>query len=398
MEIGSVYEIDPVKNEKYVIAPHKELRMAGVLKYGKKNMVYTASGREAIELALYSLEREERSVCKKCLMPAYMCDTVFIPFKKKGWELIFYHVGKDMKADGQELDELIKKYQPGILFIHAYYGVDTWKELRPALVQYQKEGLLLMEDVTQSYYMRVDSDQEKGIGFGADYIVGSLRKWYAVPDGGFVVSDHLLYPEVTVSESSFWKRRLDMQIKKWNYLDGMQNRKGFDSLEKQCWAEHELPRLLKEKETYLAENRQLENELDHYEEITGLSALSHNMLLNVNEKACEKRRSENYRLLHEGLKNRKSLVPVFTECVETAAPLYMPVYMKDRDALQSFLRERDIYVPVLWPVGKENAECLNEEEQYIFSHLAAIPMDQRYGSEEMKRIIDVIEEYERLKK
>jgi len=120
--------------------------------------------------------------------------------------------------------------------------------------------------------------------------------------------------------------------------------------------------------------------------------------LNVNEKECEKRRNENYRLLHEGLKNRKSLVPVFTECVETAAPLYMPVYMKDRETLQSFLRERDIYVPVLWPVGKENAECLSEEEQYIFFHLAAVPMDQRYGSEEMKRIIDVIEEYERLKK
>jgi len=398
MEIGSVYEIDPVKAAKHVLGPHRELRMAGVLKYGKKNMVYTASGREAIELALYSLEREESSVCKKCLMPAYMCDTVFIPFVKMGWELIFYHVGKDMRADRQELDELIKKHQPGMLFIHAYYGVDTWKELRPVFAQYQKEGLLLMEDVTQSYYMRVDSGQEEGTGFGADYIVGSLRKWYAVPDGGFVAADHMLYPEVMVSESSFWKRRLDMQTRKWNYLDGMQNRKGFDSLEKQHWVEHDLPRLLKEKEIYLAENKQLENELDHYEEITGLSALSRNMLLNVNEKECEKRRNENYRLLHEGLKNRKSLVPVFTECVETAAPLYMPVYMKDRETLQSFLRERDIYVPVLWPVGKENAECLSEEEQYIFFHLAAVPMDQRYGSEEMKRIIDVIEEYERLKK
>ena len=85
---------------------------------------------------------------------------------------------------------------------------------------------------------------------------------------------------------------------------------------------------------------------------------------------------------------------VFPAYVEGAAPLYLPVYMENRDSLQQYLREHDIYVPVLWPIGKENQDYIHEDEQFIFEHIAAIPMDQRYGKEEMKRIIDVIEKYE----
>ena len=39
-------------------------------------------------------------------------------------------------------------------------------------------------------------------------------------------------------------------------------------------------------------------------------------------------------------------------------------------------------------------DYIHEDEQFIFELIAAIPMDQRYGKEEMKRIIDVIEKYE----
>lgn len=386
MEIGSVYEINPLIAEEAGRKSGRKPQLEEVLKYDKQNTVYTASGREAIALALYSLEKENPFVCKKCLMPAYMCDTVFIPFVQMGWELVFYHIDKKMRADEEELCRLISEYKPGMLFIHAYYGVDTWKKFRKQLKEYQKDGLLLMEDVTQSYYLHMDNH--------ADYIVGSIRKWYAVPDGGFVATDHVLCREVVAYDESFAMRRLDMLTSKWKYLEEKQNRKGLDAVEKQRWVEMVLPRLVKEKEEYLAANRQLEDELDHFEGITGLSGLASNILETLEETEAEKRRKENYHILKNGLQNKKSLALVFTENDEEAAPLYMPVYMANRDALQKYLRDRDIYVPVLWPVGMENARVLTEDEEYIFSHLAAVPMDQRYGEEEMERIIDVIEEYE----
>lgn len=388
MEIGSVYEIDPQSVECTDGKPVKDLKLNGVLKYNKLNTAYTASGREAIALALYSLEKEDPSVHRKCLMPAYMCDSVFIPFVQMGWELIFYHIGRDMKADKDELCSLIEKEQPGMLFLHAYYGVDTWKEFRPMLAQYQKDGLVLMEDMTQSYYLETD--------FVADYIVGSLRKWYAVPDGGFIATNRMLYQEPMEYNDSFVKRRLRMLCQKWKYLEVCQNRPAFDAIEKQHWVEKILPQLIKDKEEYLAANRQLEEELDHNKKITGLSIISNHLLSATNEKECEMRRNANYRILQNGLKNRSSLTLVFPVYEGTAAPLYLPVYMEDRDALQQYLRERDIYVPVLWPVGKENAPCLSADEHYIYSHIAAIPMDQRYGKNEMERIVEVVAEYESL--
>lgn len=388
MEIGSVYEINPQAVERADLKKARRLMLGGVEKYKKQNIVYTASGREAISLALYSLEKEIPQVCKKCLMPAYMCDTVFIPFEKAGWELVFYHVGKDMKANLQELERLVTEHTPGMLFVHSYYGVDTWEHLRPTLKRYQRDGLLLMEDVTQSYYLQTD--------YTADYIVGSLRKWYAVTDGGFVATDRLLVPKLLEHGEEFAHRRLNMQTRKWQYLKEIQSRPAFDAMEKQEWVEKVLPRLTKEKEGYLAENRQLEEELDHYKKPAAVSQLASNMLMLEDEKACEERRKTNYGILYKGLKDKRTITLIFPECTTGTAPLYFPVYMEDRDELQRYLREQDIYVPVLWPVGNENGNCLSEDEQYIFSHLAAIPLDQRYGEEDMKRIVDVINEYEKL--
>ena len=75
MEIGSIFEVNPAlaKDGGEAVGFH----LAQVDKYGKKNQCYTASGREAIELALISLERENPEIPKRCLMPAYMCDSVF---------------------------------------------------------------------------------------------------------------------------------------------------------------------------------------------------------------------------------------------------------------------------------------------------------------------------------
>ena len=56
-----------------------------------------------------------------------------------------------------------------------------------------------MEDVTQSYYL-------EGAGEEADYVVGSLRKWYPLPDGGFVASKEPLAGEMAVLEKEFTEK------------------------------------------------------------------------------------------------------------------------------------------------------------------------------------------------
>ena len=138
MEIGSIFEIEPAAVGKGGIT--EALHLAHVGKYGKKQCCFTASGREAIELALISLEREKPDISKCCLMPAYMCDCVFLPFLHLGWKLVFYPVDRDLETAGEELFRLAFSHDAGLIFVHPYYGADTCTGLRRQLAALRKKA------------------------------------------------------------------------------------------------------------------------------------------------------------------------------------------------------------------------------------------------------------------
>lgn len=375
MEIGSIFEINPATVKKG--GETDALHLAQVDKYGKQQCCFTASGREAIELALISLERERPDIPKCCLLPAYMCDCVFLPFAHRGWEMVFYSVDRDMETAGEELFRLALEYDPGLIFIHPYYGTDTCAGLRGQLSALRRSGILLMEDVTQSYYL-------EEAGKDADFVVGSLRKWYAVPDGGFVASDIPLAEDVLDPGEAYARERLVPLVQKWEYLKEKERRTG--GALTAGW----LPR----KAEYLRRNRSLENALDGYQGVRRISSISAEILSKVDEEDARRRRAENYHTLYQKICGMKRLWAVLPE-EEMQAPLYLPVYVKERDSLQRFLSERGIYAPVLWPVGEENKDFLEGDETYIFGHMLALPVDQRYGIEEMAHIAEVLALYEK---
>lgn len=389
MEIGSIYELDPGLLRGVRTESTGRFNLGEVEKYSKKYIRYTASGREAIALALKSFEQKHPDALKRCLLPAYMCDSVFFPFEHAGWELHFYHLDRKLEADVDELNKLIGQIRPTLIFIHPYYGADTWKSSRPFFREWRKQGICIMEDVTQSYYL-------ENAGMEADYCVGSLRKWYAVPDGGFVASDEELPRDELALDEEFARKKEELLRDKWEYLHGQMEEEQRQAL----------------KAEYLRKNRETERWLDEH---TGINAMSEDtayILSGINEKECESRRKENSRYLHEHLGRRTQIVPVFDrECTEEdtvgtsgdesdagsvwdAAPLYYPVYAEDRDDLQKYLALRGVYAPTLWPVGTENADVLSQEERYIYEHILALPIDQRYGTQEMKRVVEVLDQYE----
>lgn len=372
MEIGSIFEIDPAAVKES--AEMKTFHLTQVEKYGKAQCCFTASGREAIELALISLEREKPDVPKRCLMPAYMCDSVFLPFQHRGWELIFYTVDRGLMSYGEELFRLTLERDPGLIFLHPYYGTDTCREMRVHLKALRKSGILVMEDVTQSYYL-------KGAGKDADFVVGSLRKWYAVPDGGFVAADIPLAEDVLESGEAYARERLMPLTEKWNYLN-----------EETLFDEPREARQEK-KAAYLDKNRALEGALDHYTGIRRMSQISQSILSKIDEKAAAVKRAENYAHLYEKISGMRQFRPVLPK-EGGEAPLYFPVYARKHENLQDFLRGQDIYAPILWPVGEANRSALVGDEDYIYRHMLALPVDQRYGIEEMDRIAGALAAYE----
>lgn len=369
MEIGSIFEVDPVMAKEN--GESAGLYLKQVDKYGKKNRCYTASGREAIELALISLEHEKPELPKRCLMPAYMCDSVFLPFLHRDWELVFYSVDRELETAGEEIFSLALEHDPGLIFIHPYYGSDTCRGLRRQLSALRRSGVMVMEDVTQSYYL-------EEAGRDADFVVGSLRKWYAVPDGGFTASDLPLATDVLLEGEGYAEERLIPLVQKWEYLYA-------ESL-----TEEEKQSL---RAAFLTTNRSLEEALDHYEGVRGMSRLSAHILANVDEEAARRARAENYGCLYEKIASMKRLWPILLKG-DGEAPLYLPVYAKERNEMQRFLAQRGVYAPVLWPVGEQNREELRGDETYIYEHMLALPVDQRYGAAEMERIAQILTLYE----
>lgn len=373
MEIGSIFEIDPhdvALAKKNTGAPES----AELTKYRKAGYALTGSGREAIKLALMSLIQDDPEVSKVCLVPAYMCDTVFIPFLQCDWEIVPYHIGRDMKADADELKALIAKHNPGMIFIHSYYGMDTWKDIRPMLHEYQNSGqIYLMEDMTQNYYTRTpDRD--------IDYIVGSLRKWYSIPDGGFVLSDMPLHTELLTNDDYFVTKRIEMLTAKWNYLSDLAKSQVANTIEG----------LGDRKVRFLQLNHDMEEYLDRLDKMTPMSQVGIGLFNMADEMVSYVTRHENYKMLHEALHDVEEIELVFTEYSKDAAPLYFPVYAENRDELQKYLCDSDIYCPVLWPIAKILEDKLSDDERYIYEHILAIPCDHRYGIVQMQRIIDVI--------
>lgn len=378
MEIGSVYELNPHLMKRpagieKITQDSGGLQLKYVERFQKKHTVYTESGRQSITLAIQSLEEKNPNLEKKVLLPTYMCDSVFIPFQRNGWEIFFYHIDRKMKASFSELEALIQKKKPSLLFIHSYYGMDTWKGFETFLRGQQQSGLIIMEDLTQDYYRELREN------FEADYLIGSLRKWYFIPDGGFVTTDAVLNERALQSDSCFARERTGIMTDKWKYLGEVkkENWENFQGLKK----------------SYLRKHRKLERFLDEKDTVSPLSPISIQLLKQAEEdKDCEKRKL-NYTNLYRGLEKIAGEEISLLKLGDVVAPLYFPVYVKDRENYQRFLQKNDVFAAVLWPIGEENREVLGEEERYIYRHLLALPLDQRYGEKEMRKIVKLTEQY-----
>ena len=48
--------------------------------------------------ALYAVARSLNNTNRVVLMPAYTCDTVYMPFKQLGWKCCYYSVNRDLYA------------------------------------------------------------------------------------------------------------------------------------------------------------------------------------------------------------------------------------------------------------------------------------------------------------
>lgn len=332
---------------------------------GQREALYTASGREAIELAIIAAESSHSDLRKVCLLPQYTCDTVIIPFQKHNWEICFYPVDISLEIRAEILEDLLNRVNPGLLLMHTYFGTDTIKGVRHLIADYQRErGLVFVEDMTQSLALLLQVQ-------GADYYVGSLRKWFAIPDGGFILGKNLIQPEYFREKSAFVERKMLAQRLKADYLQ----EKGAVS-----------------KEEFLRINREAEDYLYQDDSICKMSEFSYKSMQRLDGKQQLRQREKNGVVLSKQLQKCKSIRAMIE--MRGQSPLYLPILTEHREWLQELLKECDIFAPVLWPIPKEVEETMTQDVRYIFEHMLALPCDHRYSEGDMCQIGEVLLEYE----
>ena len=355
-EIGSNFWINPN-------VALKDKPLGSPEQFGCKgnDFVWLSTGRSAIGFAIKSIEEKKPNLKKTAVLPPFTCHTVIEPFLKAGFKVYYYSIDEKMMASADAILKCAEEYEASIILFHNYFGFNTLSNVDKLCEALRKQNRYSIEDCTQCLY----SGHPKS---SADFYVGSIRKWHGTPDGGFVVCrNHLLKEKPILRDEKLDDAKVKASYAKYKFL-----------FEKEG-----------DKPTFLQLYREAEDLLESQETYHTISLTSQKLQSNLDVSfLCEKRRT-NYQVLLSGLLGLQDVRPMCEVLDSDAVPLYFPLLVKDRSALQAHLVANDIYAPVVWP----KADCLDrvcEEAEILYEHLLCIPIDQRYDADDMNRIISVI--------
>ena len=376
-EIGSFYEEEALYKTWFLNGMEKKGRESAFSWINRcaigKEIYYFQSGRSA--LSAIATDVEKKNARKTVLMPSYLCETMITPFTCRGWKIVFYHVNELLYPNQIEIEELISKYNPGMILIIPYYGLNTvGNEIRKEIYRLcEGKKLLVCEDLTQSLALLESVFHEKT---QPDYVIASLRKWFPIPEGGLCIANQRMHFDYACIKNLFYsKQRKAQQLKKC-YLNGV--------------GEVEL------KEEFLCLHRDAEKELAEVNEIYGILPDTINDLNVCDIQSIFAKRHENALFLEMHLEDNNEIKKVFKMTPWNWSPIYYPIYTLKREELQEFLKGCNIFSPVLWPLPEDlSKDRLTEAERQVYENMLCLPCDHRYSVMHMQQIIDSLHRYEK---
>lgn len=348
-EIGSIF---PLSYEEIEKAKHTSLTIS-------ENKLYYSLCRETIKEIITTNSFDN----KLALLPAYTCQSVILPFSESGWEIMFYPVNKKLEIDLIKLQQLINQNDYSILLIHPFYGKDLSNEELTYIQKLKDIGIKIIIDLTQCIFSRADYSI-------ADYIVGSYRKWFPIPDGAFLISKNSF--ALPKKENYFFYEKMTNAM----YL-------------RHCYFKNHESLM---KEISIRLSKEADHAIEKNIESHRISNLSYGLLKSQDFEAIQQKRIDNFNCLSKNLKENSNLKPLFSDTDINSAPLYYVIYSTKRNALQQYLAQNAVYAPILWPVENEKV-LVTDDIKYIYNSILAIPCDQRYDAEDMHRIATLVNNF-----
>ena len=316
---------------------------------------YYRSGRDALKALARALPTS------RVLLPALSCDSMAVPFALNGWEVVYYKLRPDLRADTE--DVLGKLSKGAVLIYMRYFGLPSFSDEFLTQLRERRSDVTLVEDRTQDIVVPREN------GFVPDAMIASLRKWTALPEGGVLKTS--LKTERGEYSPVFGQLRRAVMEEKSLYL--------------KTW-EQELKR------AFMARLHAADAMLDAEREPCAVSPEYSALLRRVDFGKIYSLRLENVRRLKARLTPLKAAgkLDFLTDTPERST-LYFPILLKDRDKIWRRMIDNKIYCAVIWPIPKA-AEGVCPVTEYINRHMLGIICDQRCGADDMDFIADTLEE------
>lgn len=290
------------------------------------------SGRNALEYALRALGDVNR-----LFIPFYICDVVLEPLDKLGVPYILYHINHNL-----ELEELPTLQKGEYLLYTNYFGIKD--EYVKKLANHY--GSQLIVDNVQAWFSKPLQNAST---------IYSPRKYVGVPDGGVAycpksIDEDSFEQDLSFDRCSHLLKRIDLDLSD-GYVD-------FKEISRQLVGQP----------------------------VKRMSELTRRLLSSIDFEEVKNRRRKNFEYLHEHLKDTNLFeVPSMDTF---ACPMVYP-YLVDDATLRQRLITNNVFVATYWPNVIEWVKE-GELERELAEKLLPLPIDQRYGENEMQVICEIV--------
>lgn len=290
----------------------------------------------AARYAIIEAFRDSR--CDKIWIPIYMCQSVFEALKNADIDFKIYNIDRDLLPvlDGIKENEIVLTTN--------YYGIMPDAYYEKILSRYKN----VIFDNTQAFYASPQMRENV-------YNVYSPRKFFGVPDGAYLISNHSID------------------------IDGYEQDVSYTAA----------LYLLKAIET--GTNAAYGDYLDNEKRISDagarkMSKLTKHLLGGIDYENTRKVRKRNFEYLNSVLAEFSGFGTLDVFC----DPMVYPLLLKsDANRIRKKIVENQIYVPQWWKWVLDEDDA-NEYEKYLSENLLPIPIDQRYTLDDMREMSKLI--------
>lgn len=307
-EIGGYFDLERFRGQEYY-----------------SDLLALNSGRNALAYLIRA-----RNI-KKLYIPYYLCGCVAEICEREGCAFECYRIDKDFMPVVDSLAD------GGYLYLVNYFGQIQNRQIEQLVWQC---GRVIVDNV-QAFFQKPLP--------GVDTIY-SCRKFFGVPDGGYLATD----------------TRLDEELESDRSHERMR---------------HVLGRAEEEASAHFLSHKENEKQIDEAP-LRAMSRLTRNILRGVDYADVRARREANYAVLAARLDAANRIRVKMPE-----GPFCYPLYLENAGEIRSRLIANKIYVPVLWP----NMSMSDDELARDYANnILPLPCDQRYDAADMEYILETL--------